>query len=254
MTGLNYIRRGNENDQTIVLIHGLFGSLDNLNGIARLLAKTNDVVSIDCRNHGNSFKSDAMSYHDMASDVLMLLNTLGIDSPVIVGHSMGGKIAMSLALSNTIKLNAMVVIDIAPKSYPPFHNGIIHELLSIDVRDYNRRSEVDDALKAKIPSQQLRQFLLKSLVATPNGLEWKLNIQAIHNNYESISGFPKFNGHCESPCLFIRAEQSNYIESNDWGSITALFPNAHRQTIEGSHWVHAERPNEIADFVQTFID
>ena len=137
-------------------------------------------------------KSDTMNYQSMAADVEQLITHLNIDKPSIIGHSMGGKVAMTISLRKNLTIDKLIIIDIAPKPYPPHHKGIIEKLLTIDLTTFTHRSAVDQALEKQIPNQILRQFLLKNIVRTTNGLEWKININAIHNNYNNISNFSKY--------------------------------------------------------------
>ncbi|WOH38211.1 alpha/beta fold hydrolase [Thalassotalea fonticola] len=250
---LNYVIKGE--GKPLVLIHGLFGSLENLNMVAKVLADSFKVISVDVRNHGSSFHHKSMSYDEMSNDVYELLDYLNIKSCDILGHSMGGKIAMQCALSKPERINKLIVADIAPVEYPPHHNEIIAGLLSINVSEINNRQDADKQLSGYVKEAGVRQFLLKNLVKTDSGFAWRANITDIANDYNSIAqGFPleqQFNG----PTLFIKGANSNYITSEHQSIVSALFPNAKAKIIQGAgHWLHADKTVAFNKIVSDFLN
>ncbi len=251
---LNFVQRGEGAD--VLLIHGLFGSLENLNMIARTLEKDYRVTSIDVRNHGKSFHHKSMDYKEMAKDVFALLDHLHIENAAFLGHSMGGKIAMQCALSQPQRVNKLIVADIAPVLYPQHHNQIIAGLLAIDLSTVNNRRDADEQLSAAIPEAGVRQFLLKNLAKNEQGLYWRVNIAAIANDYDQIAKGQQSDTPFMGKTLFIKGGNSNYISAAHRESIVQLFPNSKAHIIQGAgHWLHAEKPvifNKIVtDFLQS---
>lgn len=250
---LNHVIRGE--GKPLVLIHGLFGSLENLNMVAKALADTFKVISIDVRNHGSSFHHKSMNYQELSNDIFTLLDHLQINFCDILGHSMGGKIAMQCALSQPGRINKLIVADIAPVEYPPHHNEIIAGLLSINVNDIGNRRDADKQLSNYVKEAGVRQFLLKNLVKVESGFAWRANITDIANDYNSIAqGFTleqQFNG----PTLFIKGANSNYITSDHQTVISTLFPSAKAKIIQGAgHWLHAEKTVAFNKIVHDFLN
>lgn len=184
-----------------------------------------------------------------------LMDDLELSSVNLLGHSMGGKVAMQLALSEPDRLNRLVVVDVAPKAYENRHEYIIRALQSLDPATYDSRSEIDEALKRDIPSLPVRQFLLKNLRYSPeDGYSWLVNLAAIERSYDEIAGPVTATGEFAGPALFVRGGKSDYLLQSDEEGIRLLFSNAEFVTIEGAgHWVHAESPNEFADTVMGFL-
>lgn len=250
---LNHVIRGE--GKPLVLIHGLFGSLENLNMVAKVLAANFKVISVDVRNHGNSFHHKSMNYQEMSNDVFTLLDHLNIKSVDVLGHSMGGKIAMQCSLSQPDRINKLIVADIAPVEYPPHHNEIIAGLLSINLKVINNRQDADQQLSSYVKEAGVRQFLLKNLVKTETGFAWRANISDIADDYNSIAqGFPldhQFNG----PTLFVKGANSNYITSEHQAIVSAIFPNAKAKIIQGAgHWLHAEKTVAFNKIVTDFLN
>lgn len=240
----------------IVLIHGLFGSLENLNMVARALAETNQVISVDMRNHGGSPHDQDMTYPLMANDVLAVLDNLGIEQASFLGHSMGGKVAMQFALAFPERVNKLIIADISPVTYQPSHLDIIKGLKSIDLAKVTKRAEADKALAPYVNLVSTRQFLLKNLMFEQGRAKWRCNLNAIAENYPTLLAmFPtttSFNG----DTLFIKGGNSDYILAEHRQTIVSLFPNSKAKIIQGAgHWLHAEKSaafNKIVrDFLQT---
>jgi len=196
-----------------------------------------------------------MTYPVMAEDVREFMDTVGIREAYVLGHSMGGKVAMVLALRYPERVARLVVVDIAPKAYPPGHLPIIQALKRLDLKRISSRQEADQWLAREIPDAMVRQFLLKYLVRDPaGGFRWQFNLEAIEKNYDKIAGWPPIEGQYSKPTLFIRGGRSSYIQPEDISIIRKYFPRAEIVTIPGAgHWVHAEAPEAFLAQVQSFL-
>ena len=239
----------------IVILHGLFGSSDNWLSIAKVLAEKHKVYSLDQRNHGQSPPSDLWNYDVMVEDLREFLIQHQIDTPVIIGHSMGGKVAMQFAISYPEMLAKLIVVDIAPKYYPVHHDTILEGLNSIDLNALQSRNEADQQLSRYVPEIGTRQFLLKNLARTPEGFQWKINLPVIEQNIEGIGVGLNAKEYFDKPTEFIRGANSNYIKDEDEFEIKSIFPNSILVTIANAgHWVHAEQPEVFLEKLKAFID
>jgi pimeloyl-ACP methyl ester carboxylesterase len=206
------------------------------------------------RNHGRSPHSDVFSIDAMAADVLEFMDQRGIRAAHLLGHSMGGKIAMKLALSHSDRVEKLVVVDIAPRAYPRLHDELLDALLSTDLATLQSRQEVDDSLARKIPDVRVRQFLMKNLARQESGaFRWKANLGIISKNYETITDEIRSEKPFLHPALFVRGERSHYILDSDIPPINALFPNARVVSLNAGHWIHAELPDPFAELVLQFL-
>ncbi|MCO6500362.1 MAG: alpha/beta fold hydrolase [Vicingus serpentipes] len=249
---LNYKHLGS--GQPLIILHGLFGSLDNWMTLAKKLSTSYEVFIVDARNHGQSPKSDIFNYDVMADDLYAFLLEHQIVDPVILGHSMGGKTAMQFAMNYPNKIDKLVVVDIAPKSYPVHHKEIIDGMLSLNFDNIKTRNEADEQLSQYIPEPAVRQFLLKNLYwSTKNKLDWRFNLSVINQNINEVgkelSNITPFN----KPTLFVRGEKSNYITAEDYDNILNLFPKAAIKSLNCGHWIHAEKPLEFEQLLVTFL-
>ncbi len=238
----------------LIILHGLFGSSDNWISIGRSLAETRKVYLVDQRNHGESPHSEVFNYEVMVADLKELIDDLSIDHFDLIGHSLGGKTAMLFATQFPNLINKLVIVDIGPKQYPVHHDTILEGLNSINLETLTSRSEADKALAPFVPVLGTRQFLLKNIKRTPDGFEWKINLEIIEKDIAEV-GKPlakeaKFN----NPTLFIRGSLSNYILDNDMTLVQSHFPKVKLATINrASHWVHAEKPQEFLDELTKFL-
>lgn len=240
----------------VVILHGLFGLSDNWQSFGKAIAENNfSVYLVDIRNHGNSPKSEVFNYKVLADDVVELIESEEVNNPVIIGHSLGGKIAMQLALSYSEKISSLVVVDMAPKYYAPHQQRIIEALQSVNFHFVKSRSEADKILSEKIHDVSTRQFLLKNLYwREKNKLDWKFNLAVIANNIEEIGKEITSINSFTKPTLFIRGEKSNYILDSDFVKIKILFPDAEILTAPNAgHWVHADNLQWMVDSVRNFI-
>ena len=242
---------------TVVLIHGLFGSLDNLGLLARPLCEQYRVISVDLRNHGASFHSDEMSYPAQAADILALLDHLGLEQVALAGHSMGGKVAMQVAKQAPARVDRLVVADIAPVAYPHArHQNVFAGLNATLERLPQSRSEAEAILAEHIEIPGVRQFLLKSFAKTEAGWAWRFNVPALERNYANIMGWPDDQTRFEGPTLFIKGGDSDYVQPQYTETVMAQFPAAKARVIAGTgHWLHAEKPvlfnKLVVDFLST---
>ncbi len=247
-----------EGPETLFILHGLFGMLDNWHMIASRLSEDLGlrVIAVDQRNHGYSPHSDEMNYILMAIDLLELMNELHIDQCHLMGHSMGGKTAMTFAALHPEKLKSLIVVDIAPKAYGRGHDFIFDALFDLHPETCQSRNELEERLSRHISDNGIRLFLMKNLIRKTGeeGYAFKMNLQAIHQAYDKISGEVEIGWPVALPTLFILGDRSPYVKSSDEGAILQSFPEAEFVRIPNSgHWVHAENPNGFIDALELFL-
>ncbi len=239
----------------LLLIHGLFGSLENLGGIARLLAKQFSVYSIDLPNHGRSPHSDSLSLRSMAGAVANWLDSRQLERVNLVGHSLGGKVGMELALSEPDRVGKLAVMDIAPVNYPPHHDDVFAGLAAVDPKSLKTRSEADAILKSHVPEIAVRSFLLKNLVKNGDGFGWRMNLPVLRQHYDQILSANSDGGQFDGDVLFIKAGDSKYIQEKHREAILSRFPKAGVKVVPGTgHWLHAEKPELVAGIITRFIN
>lgn len=265
---LNYRLLG-DSGPTIVILHGLYGSSDNWVTIGRQLAGQFRVYLVDQRNHGNSPHFAQHNYLAMANDLLDFIDANNLETITLIGHSMGGKTAMTFALQHPEKVDKLVVMDIAPKSYASFSNygiatnnhGLILDTLSkLPIAHCQSREEIDQLLEPTIHDKGLRQFLLKNVTRnTHNQFAWKLNVPVLQENLDEIldgfsnTGLQKFS--YTKPCVFVRGEKSGYVQDDDLLGIRRMFPKAELVTIPAAgHWLHAEQPELVLKTLVYFLE
>jgi pimeloyl-ACP methyl ester carboxylesterase len=251
---LNYKVFG-EGDPVLIL-HGMFGTLDNWQTIAKKLAEHFMVFIIDLRNHGRSPHSDEFDYAIMANDIHEFMESNWIYEAYVVGHSMGGKVAMQLASENPDLVKKLVLVDIAPKVYVGNHQAIFEALFSLDLDQLESRKEADQLLQDKIESYGVRQFILKNLSINKEtqNYEWKMNLPVIHAAYQEVLGKGNWSTPFENPTLFIKGAESKYILPEELEDYKAYFPKATLATVEkAGHWVHAEQPKVFLDILTNFL-
>ena len=248
---------GQQQGPVVILLHGLFGMGSNLSMIARALVDQYCVHSLDLRNHGRSPAADQMSFSDMAGDVIDYMDAQGIDHCHLLGHSLGGKVAMQVALLAPERVARLIVADIAPVSYQGNHDDVFAGLNAVDLPSLKRRSDAEQVLTEHITDPGVRQFIIKSLYRDNNQqFQWRLNVQGIQNCYEQLrqalvapAGQP-FSG----PVLFIKGELSRYIMPEHRDAIVALFPSADLKMIQKTgHWLHAEKTVAFNRLVVNFL-
>jgi len=242
--------------QPLLILHGLFGTLDNWATLAKRLAEHYNVFLVDLRNHGRSPHSEEFNYDAMAADVLKLVDDLQLPTPAIMGHSMGGKVAMNYALKYPTRITKLIVVDIAPKAYPPHHDEIIAALQSVDFEKLTSRSEIDAQLAKTIPEEDVRLFLMKNLYRKEDGtFGWRMNLDVIEENYNQVAAAVTSDVPFKKSTLFIKGGRSGYIKPEDvYSTIEHLFTLVEVETIPGAgHWVHAEAPDKVYELVTNFL-
>ncbi|MBS0565246.1 MAG: alpha/beta fold hydrolase [Proteobacteria bacterium] len=237
----------------LLIAHGLFGSARNWGAIARRLASDRRVVAVDMRNHGDSFWADSHTYPDMAGDLAEVIESEGTSFDV-VGHSMGGKAAMMLALSRPELVNRLVVADIAPVAYHHSNLPLVAAMQGLDLTDLDARSEADRRLRPAVPEDGTRAFLLQSLDLKSVPPRWRLNLGVLGREMGGIVGWPEVAGSSDRPALFLTGAASDYVRPEHRARIKALFPAARQAKIPGAgHWLHADKPREFEAAVRVFL-
>lgn len=252
---LNLVEYGAATDlPTLLIVHGLFGSARNWGAIAKRMSDSRRVVAVDMRNHGESFRADSQSYPDMAADLAEVIG--GIGAPVdVMGHSMGGKAAMQLALTRGDLVNRLVVADIAPVAYEHSQAHLIDAMRHLDLNDLAQRSEADRRLAVELHSPAIRAFLLQSLDPKSDPPVWRLNLDVLERDMGLVVGWPDTTGRFDKPALFITGAESDYVKSEDRAIIKTLFPQAKMAKIPGAaHWLHADRPREFEAALRVFLN
>ena len=242
--------------EPLVILHGLFGSGKNWQSHARQFADHFQVFTVDLRNHGESFHADEMNYSVMAVDVAQLLYRLELSDCDILGHSMGGKVAMMLALQNPDLVARMIVADIAPVAYFHHYDDLINPILALPLATIESRAQAEQLLRQNIPEDQLRAFLLQNLVREPAGWRWRVNWKVIQRDMEWLTGFGDLpqDWLIELPSLFIRGEKSDYIGNAEIEIIKHRFSDCKIETITAAgHWLHAEKPEAFNRLVIDFL-
>ena len=243
--------------QPALVLHGLFGSGTNWRTIARRFDTRLECHLIDQRNHGRSPHARGMAYPDLAADVLAYLDAHRIDRAGLIGHSMGGKTAMTLALTAPERVHWLVVADIAPGPSPSDHGPILDALKTLPIDTLTTRTGADAALAAAVPDLGLRQFLLQNLIAGGAGLRWRIDLDAIADALPNLTDFPSITPGTmyEGPTLFLRGARSDYLAASDEPRIRTLFPAASIATVDAvGHWLHAEQPDAVTTRIAAFLD
>lgn len=238
----------------LVIVHGLFGSGRNWGAIARGLADRRDVWTVDQRNHGTSPRAVGQSYPDMAADLAEVIAAAGgrVD---LLGHSMGGKAAMVLALTRPELVRRLVVADIAPVAYAHDNAHHIDAMRALDLTGLTSRAVADRRLARDVADPALRAFFLQSLDLKSQPPQWRLNLDVLHAEMPKIVGWPDTPGTFDNPTLFLSGDQSSYVLPEHRPAILAQFPKARFAWINGAgHWLHAEQPRAFQDTVRAFLD
>ncbi len=249
---LNYKQEGQ--GQTVVLIHGLFGSLSNLGLLARDLVQDHSVISIDLRNHGLSFHSDTHTYTDMAQDVANLLGLLDVEPSIIIGHSMGGKVAMKLADIAPQFVKQLVVLDMAPVAYTVNrHESVFNGLQAVIEQEPTNRQQAMDILAQHIELDGVRQFLSKSLYKEGSKMAWRFNVKSLLKNYPETIGWKEIT-QTNIPTLFVKGGNSDYLMPEHQPAVQRQFKQAKAHIIANTgHWLHAEKPSEVIRVIRNYI-
>jgi esterase len=253
---LAHIAHG-ESGPPVVILHGLLGSARNWSTFARQIGARRRVFALDLRNHGASPWADAMTYDQMAGDVRAFLARQGLPAAAVIGHSMGGKVAMRLALAHNEDVDRLVVVDVAPVAYRRGFNAYVEAMRALDLSRISRRAEADAVLAEQIDDAGVRGFLLQNLVSGEAGLTWRVPLDALAHNMPDLVGFPepREGERYEGPALFVTGGRSDYVRPEHHEKILRLFPNARFAAIpDAGHWVHAEAPQQFLEVVGAFLE
>ena len=240
----------------LIILHGLLGSADNWRSMSRRLGAHYQVFAVDLRNHGRSPHSDIFDYDVMVADLREFVEQQALTRIMLLGHSIGGKVAMQFAIDYSEQVDRLVIVDIGPKPYEPSQRYILEALRSLDLTRCKSFADVDAALAAEVSGESLRQFLLKNLARDENGrLRWKVHLEAIYRNYDKLARGLAPERTFDKPTLFIRGGRSNYIEDDDAPLIRQIFPQAEIATLpEAGHWVHVDLPEEFFQTALNFLN
>lgn len=239
----------------LIICHGFLGASSNWRRCAERLSKDYHVYVLDLRNHGLSFHDHDCTYPSMAQDVLEFILHHRLESPVLLGHSMGGKVIMQAASDSSVDLSKLIVVDIAPKAYDLRHLFILKALEKIGLGDLRSLSELDHVLSLDIPDPVLRGFLLKNVIRDSDGLRWKINLEGLTRGYSDIAASPSLRPSIELPTLFVRGGRSDYILlPQDDLTISTFFEDYQISTLDGvGHWVHIEAMDQFISVVLDFL-
>lgn len=242
---------------TLVILHGLFGISDNWVTLGKRFGEQFHVIIPDLRNHGRSPRSDLFDFPSMEQDILELIEEETNGTVMLMGHSLGGRVAVNLALHHQEMIRKLVIVDISLKKYPPQkeHLALIGAMHALDLSQSGSREEIEEQLRQRIPGLKLRRFVMKNLYWTERGkLAWRLNLPVISESLPAIFDGDETPGRFPGPTLFIRGERSDYIQDSDLKAIHEKFPGSTVRTIRGaSHWVHADNPGEFYQVVSSFL-
>ena len=256
MTSMNLHFKEYGAGHPLIILHGLFGMGDNWASMAKRLGEQFLTYTPDLRNHGKSGHLPEMDYTSMAGDVKAFMEEQWIYQSFLMGHSMGGKVAMKLALENPDMVDKLIVVDIGPQTYPSGHDEIFDAMLALDLGVAEDRKSIQEALNEKIEDIGIVQFILKNIVYDKkmDRYSWRMNLETIHQYYDNILAGIQPDLVFDKPTLFIRGGKSRYIRESDHDLIYRMFPKASIETVaEAGHWVHAERPDELFDLVVQFL-
>lgn len=250
---LNFKKLGQ--GKPLIILHGLFGSADNWLSVAKGLENDYTLYLVDQRNHGDSGHADEWDYQVMAKDLATFMEEQGVEKTHLLGHSMGGKTAMTFALEHPEKVDRLMVVDIAPRFYPVHHQDILDGLNAIDMDQLKTRKEADEILAEYEKEKGTRQFLLKSLGRDEHGkFIWKINLPVITEKIENVSQAIESDKSSDHPTLFIAGANSRYIQDKDKADIEKYFPNSNIIKIKNAgHWIHAEQPEAMIRTIQGFL-
>lgn len=239
----------------IIILHGLFGMLDNWQTIAKKLAESYMVVLVDQRDHGKSPHTDAFNYKVLAEDLNAFMEENWIHSAHVIGHSMGGKTAMQFALDYPDMVEKLIVVDIGIKQYKPGHDLIFKALKSVPIDEVTSRDEVEQIIGEYIDDVGVRLFLMKNLQRKKEGgFRWKMNLNLLHSEYSNIIAGLDPSQQTDVESMFVYGTRSKYIVEADLPNISEIFTNATYLSMDAGHWIHAERPAELKDEILKFLE
>ena len=241
----------------LVILHGLFGSSKNWQSLGRQFARHYQVFNVDLRNHGQSFHADSMNYPAMVDDVVEWLDKLDLPRVHLLGHSMGGKVAMMLAAMHPLRLEQLIVADIAPVAYQHHYDDLIDPILDLSLEVLESREQADRLLQQAIPEASLRAFLLQNLARDTDGWRWRVNWQVIRRDIAHLTDFTGLDAdwRIDTPTLVIRGANSDYVGAAEIELIKQHIPHAHFESLANAgHWLHAEQPAAFQQQVLDFLN
>ncbi len=250
-----YRQSGSTQAPVLIAIHGLFGSLDNLGVVVRQLSEHYCVYSLDLPNHGRSAHTDTITLASMAEMIVQWMSDLSIDKAHFLGHSLGGKVAMEIALRYPEKVDKIVVADIAPVAYEHRHQDVFDAFNAVDLQNLTSRADADKSMQPHVAEMSTRSFLLKNLEKKDGVWSWRMNLTGLIQAYPALIAANSTDlGAHNGPMLFIKGELSSYILPEHRDQILSLFPNASVKVINDTrHWLHAEKPDIFAGIVKRFL-
>lgn len=240
----------------VIILHGLFGSGSNWGTVARALAARHRVYAVDQRNHGDSPHTETMGYIEMAQDVFAFMDKHSLSRATLLGHSMGGKVAMAAALTQPRRVQKLIVADIAPVRYHRDYSRVLEAMRKIQLKWVGRRDDAERQMAAKISDRGLRLFLLKNLVSDGRGYRWRINLDGIESRLNDLLGFPRtgLNRRYTGQTLFVHGVQSDFVLPAHHSEIRLRFPQAEILGLQGAgHWLHVEQPQAFLNAVRPFL-
>lgn len=250
-----YHKQYSDQGPPLIILHGLFGQQGNWASQARVLSDNFSMYVLDARNHGQSPQAESMSYQEMAADVWETLDSLNIQQPAFIGHSMGGKTAMQFALNWPERVSKLLVVDIAPVAYMSGPDRVLNALMRIDPASLASRAQADELLQADIPEKGIRDFLLTNLRREGEGFQWRMNLKVIHASFNILRGGLTLQQPYQGETLFVKGERSDYLMPAYKDQIMRSFPNAQIKVIpDAGHWVHSEKPEQFLKLARNFLE
>ncbi len=252
---LHFRQSGSDQNPPLLFLHGLFGSSANWGRIVRHFETDYHCIIPDLRNHGGSPHDADVSYHAQAADVQQLMRQLSIDNATLIGHSMGGKVAMTQALTQPESVTSLLVVDIAPVHYTHRFKTIFTSLQQLDLQSLQDRKHADLQIAQSIDEPEIRAYLLQNLARINGHWQWRINLDFLYAGIETLMDFPDYTGHQYSGnTLFLYGEQSDYVDLSGQQAASRLFPNANFNEVENAgHWVYAEQPGRFIQYVEEFL-
>jgi esterase len=249
---LSYSQQGT--GKPLVILHGLFGSKNNWKSVCDILQESFSTIAIDLRNHGDSPHSNQMHLALMAQDVRATLQQLPIGSAVIVGHSMGAKVAMELATAHPRSVSGLVLVDMPPRQLKPRHTHIFTALQELPLSELRSRSHADTLLRSTLPDPAIRAFLLTNLKRSAEGsYTWRCNLPALYNNYHALGAALNPQARYDGPVLLLRGTESDYVTDKDCAGLHRHFPASICRSVErAGHWIHAQQRSRFCEILTEF--
>ncbi len=237
----------------LIILHGLFGNSDNWHSIAQKLSETYQIHCLDLPNHGQSSNLSIATYANMSDAIIKWMNQNNIEQSYLLGHSMGGKVAMQIASHTPERILKLIIADISPVDYAPSHLEIFEGLKSINLTSIESRSDADKQLEKYVNDINIRRFLMKNLIKSEGIFHWRIALDYLFDNYQTLLKSPTLQEKYPLPTLFIKGELSDYILPEHREQIIQFFPNADVKVIQGTgHWLHAEKPIPFTSIIKRF--